>query len=146
MTSKGPGKDGRHHSATGRRGHPQRHARGSLHPAGRVRRFANSAKGCGDLIAWLGGCAIARVAFEPSGGYHRACERCRAAAGLPLVKVNPRHARRFAEAIGRHAKLVLGPANGRTRETDAIDAAMLARFAALLEPPCGLSSARPSMP
>ena len=94
-----------------------------LHPAGRVRRFANSAKGCADLIAWLGGFVIARVAFEPTGAYHRAFERCLAAAGLPLVKVNPRQARRFAEAIGRHAK------------TDAVDAAMLARFAALLEPP-----------
>jgi hypothetical protein len=66
---------------------------------------------------------IARVAFEPSGAYHHAFERRLAAAGLPLVKVNPRQTRRLAEAIGRHAK------------TDAVDAAMLARFAALLEPP-----------
>jgi transposase len=94
-----------------------------LHPAGRVRRFANHAKGWAALIAWLGGFAITRVAFEPSGAYHRAFERRLAEAGLPLVKVNPRQARRFAEAIGRHAK------------TDAVDAAMLARFAALLEPP-----------
>jgi transposase len=94
-----------------------------LHPAGRVRRFANDAKGWAGLIVWLGGFAISRVGFEPSGAYHRAFERRLAAAGLPLVKVNPRQARRFAEAIGRHAK------------TDAVDAAMLARFAALLEPP-----------
>jgi transposase len=94
-----------------------------LHPAARARRFANHAKGWAALIAWLGDFAIARVAFEPSGAYHRAFERRLAEAGLPLVKVNPRQARRFAEAIGRHAK------------TDAVDAAMLARFAALLEPP-----------
>jgi transposase len=94
-----------------------------LHPAGRVCRFANSAKGCAALTAWLGGFAVARVAFEPTGAYHHAFERRLAEAGLPLVKVNPRQARRFAEAIGRHAK------------TDAVDAAMLARFAALLEPP-----------
>jgi transposase len=94
-----------------------------LHPAGEVRRFANSAKGHAALTAWLGGCAIARVAFEPTGAYHHAFERRLAEAGLPLVKVNPRQARRFAEAIGRHAK------------TDAVDAAMLARFAALVEPP-----------
>jgi transposase len=94
-----------------------------LHPAGRVRRFANDAKGWAALIAWLGGFPSARIAFEPSGAYHRAFERRLAAAGLPLVKVNPRQARRFAEALGRHAK------------TDAVDAAMLARFAALLEPP-----------
>ena len=94
-----------------------------LHPAGKVSRFANHAKGCAALIAWLKGFEVARVAFEPTGAYHRAFERRLAEAGLPLVKVNPRHARRFAEAIGRHAK------------TDAVDAAMLARFAALLEPP-----------
>jgi transposase len=94
-----------------------------LHPAGRVRRFANDAQGWATLIAWLGGFAITRVAFEPSGAYHRAFERRLAAAGLPLAKVNPRQARRFAEALGRHAK------------TDTVDAAMLARFAALLEPP-----------
>lgn len=94
-----------------------------LHPAGRVRRFGNDAKGCAALIAWLEDFAIARIAFEPTGAYHRAFERRLAGAGLPLVKVNPRQARRFAEAIGRHAK------------TDTVDAAMLARFAALLEPP-----------
>jgi transposase len=94
-----------------------------LHPAGGARRFANSTKGCAALIAWLGGFAIARVAFEPTGAYHHAFERRLAEAGLPLVKVNPRQARRFAEAIGQHAK------------TDAVDAAMLARFAALHEPP-----------
>jgi transposase len=94
-----------------------------LHPAGRVGRFANDARGRSALIAWLEGFAIARIAFEPTGAYHHALERRLAAAGLPLVKVDPRRARRFAEVIGRHAK------------TDAIDAAMLARFAALLEPP-----------
>jgi transposase len=94
-----------------------------LHPAGQVRRFANDARGCAALIAWLEGFAIARIAFEPTGAYHHAFERRLAEAGLPLVKVNPWQARRFAEAIGRQAK------------TDAVDAAMLARFAALLEPP-----------
>ena len=96
---------------------------GHLHPAGKVSRFANDAKGCAALIAWLKGFEVVRVAFEPTGAYHQAFERRLAEAGLPLVKVNPRQARRFAEAIGRHAK------------TDAVDAAMLARFAALLEPP-----------
>ena len=94
-----------------------------LHPAGAVHRFANDAKGHSALTAWLEGFVIARVAFEPTGAYHHAFERRLAEAGLPLVKVNPRQARRFAEAIGRHAK------------TDAVDAAMLARFAALLELP-----------
>ncbi|WP_210314924.1 hypothetical protein [Rhizobium sp. AQ_MP] len=42
--------------------------------------------------------------------------------GVPLSKVNPRYARRFAEATGRLAK------------TDTIDAAMLARHGTFLEP------------
>ncbi len=45
-----------------------------------------------------------------------------AAAGLPAAKVNPCQARRFAEAVGRLAK------------TDRCDAALLARFGALIEP------------
>jgi transposase len=93
-----------------------------LHPGGRVRRFANDAEGCSALIAWREDFAIGRVPFEPTGAYHHGFERRLAKAGLPLVKVNPRQARHFAEAIGRQAK------------TDAVDAAMLARFAALLEP------------
>jgi transposase len=94
-----------------------------LHPAGSHRQFGNDNNGRAALIAWLGGFRVTRIAFEPTGAYHHAFERRLAEAGLPLVKVNPRRARRFAEAIGRHAK------------TDAVDAAMLARFAALLEPP-----------
>ena len=94
-----------------------------LHPTGAAHRFANTRTGRSGLIAWLAGFTIVRIVFEPTGPYHHAFERHLAEAGLPLAKVNPRQARRFAEAIGRHAK------------TDAVDAAMLARLAALLEPP-----------
>ena len=94
-----------------------------LHPAGLARRFANTARGCRALIAWLAEVTVMRLAFEPTGAYHRGFERQMAEAGFPLCKINPRQARRFAEAIGRQAK------------TDAVDAAMLARLAALLEPP-----------
>ena len=94
-----------------------------LHPSGMARRFPNTAAGIRARIAWLGGFAIARVVFEPTGAYHRCFERQLAQAGFGLAKVNPRQARRFAEAIGRPAK------------TDPLDAAMLARFAALIELP-----------
>jgi transposase len=99
-----------------------------LHPAGLARRFANTRTGRSGLIAWLTPFTIARIVFEPTGPYHHAFERQLADAGLPLAKVNPRQARRFAEAVGRQAK------------TDTVDAAMLARLAALLEPP-----ARPAL-
>ena len=52
---------------------------------------------------------VVRVVFEPTGHYGRPLERAFAVAGIPAVKVNPRRARRFAEAIGIAAK------------TDAID-------------------------
>lgn len=89
---------------------------------GARRRFANTTAGYKALIAWIG-CTGARVIFEPTGPYHRAFERALANASLSLVKVNPRHARRFAEATGQLAK------------TDRLDAALLARMGALLELP-----------
>lgn len=93
-----------------------------LHPAGSARQFTKDAKGIKALMGWLGGHAIARVVFEPTGPYHHGFERRLGEAGLPLAKVNPLQARRFAQATGAHAK------------TDAIDAAMLARMGALLTP------------
>ena len=62
-----------------------------------------------------------RVVFEPTGPYHRAVERALGVAGVPFVKVNPRQARRFAEAAGKLPK------------TDRLDAAIPARMGALLE-------------
>lgn len=93
-----------------------------LHPEGAARRFGNDKKGFTALIKWLGGFTITRVVYEPTGAYHRAFEVRLLEAGFTLAKVNPRQARSFAEAIGTNAK------------TDAVDAAMLARLGAMLEP------------
>src|SRR3984957_10935960 len=87
---------------------------------GASRRFSNDKAGHKALIVWIGGDA-ARVVFEPTGPYHRAFEHALAKAGLPLVKVKPRQARRFAEATGKLAK------------TDRLDAALLARMGSLRE-------------
>ena len=91
-------------------------------PDGASRRFANTSSGHKALIAWTGR-AVTRVVFEPTGPYHAAFERALAGAGLPLVKVNPRQARRFAEATGTLAK------------TDRCDAALLARMGLALDLP-----------
>src|SRR5271170_6776977 len=88
---------------------------------GATRRFANDKGGHKGLIKWLAETPLNRVVFEPTGPYHRAVERALGASGVPFVKVNPRQARRFAEAIGKLAK------------TDRLDAAMLARMGAMLE-------------
>lgn len=91
---------------------------------GESRRFTNDNAGHKAFMDWLGQPETiqgARIVYEPTGPYHRAFERRLAAAGFALVKVNPRQARRFAEATGRLAK------------TDRLDAAMLARMEALLD-------------
>jgi transposase len=93
---------------------------------GASRRFANDRGGHRALIKWVvqapaNQAPVKRVVFEPTGPYHRAFELALGAAGVPLAKVNPRQARRFAEATGKLAK------------TDRLDAAMLARMGAVLE-------------
>jgi transposase len=93
-----------------------------LHPAGDHRQFENTPKGFRAILRWIAGRPVARLVFEATGPYHRAFERAMGEAGLPLCKVNPRQAKRFGEAIGQLAK------------TDRMDAAMLARFGALVEP------------
>jgi transposase len=56
-----------------------------------------------------------------NGAYHRALSQALERAAQPFCKVNPRQARRFAQAIGQLAK------------TDRIDAGMLARMGHVLE-------------
>ena len=100
-------------------------------PDGERRQFANDKTGLAAFLRWLdrSGEPPARIVFEATGAYHRALERRLAEAGLPAVKVNPRNARRFAEATGRLAK------------TDRIDAALLARMGAALSlKPCAALS------
>ena len=57
--------------------------------------------------------------YEPTGPYHRAFEKA-LSGKVPLVKVNPLQARRFAEASATRAR------------TDAVDARILARMGAAL--------------
>ena len=85
-----------------------------------ARRFENAPRGFRALIRWLGQTPVARIVFEPTGPYHRPFETA-LSGKLPLVKVNPLQARRFAEACGTRAK------------TDAVDARILARMGAALK-------------
>jgi transposase len=63
------------------------------------------------------------VAVEATGGFETVVAASLAAAGLPVVVVNPAQVRCFASALGKRAK------------TDRIDAEVIARFAATTEPP-----------
>ena len=101
----------------------KQHLDAARHPTGETLRVDNTRKGHSALLRWIGDPGrVQRVVFESTGPYHRSLEDRLSAQGLPVAKVNPRQARRFAEAIGTLAK------------TDRVDALMLARFGALLEP------------
>jgi transposase len=86
---------------------------------GAHRRFANTTVGLAALARWIGPQPPRRVVYEATGAYHRRLER-QLGGQLPLVKVNPLQARRFAQAQGVRAK------------TDPVDAMMLARMGAAL--------------
>ena len=82
---------------------------------------ANDKAGHKTLIHWIEYNGKPLVIFEATGAYHRKLEAALAASDIAFAKVNPRQARRFAEASGRLAK------------TDRVDAAMLAKMGAVLE-------------
>lgn len=73
---------------------------------------------CERLLAQL----PALVVLEATGGFETVVASALAAARLPVAVVNPRQIRDFARATGRLAK------------TDAIDAAVIARFAEAIRP------------
>jgi transposase len=81
---------------------------------------ANDRVGQKALGRWIGKQNGSLVVFEATGAYHRHLEAALAANGTAFAKVNPRQARRFAEATGRLAK------------TDRVDAIMLAKMGAVL--------------
>src|ERR1700758_5691127 len=80
---------------------------------------ANDRAGQKTLVRWIGKQNGSLVVFEATGAYHR-CLEAALAPMVPFAKVNPRQARRFAEATGRLAK------------TDRVDAIMLAKMGAVL--------------
>lgn len=84
------------------------------------RQFSNDKRGFASLARWLKKWPIKQVVLEASGGYERDVLDALHAAGLPMVRINPARARRFAQGIGRAAK------------TDRIDATVLAQMAHLL--------------
>jgi len=88
--------------------------------SGEAERFANSPAGLRALRRWIGADLPDLVVYEATGPYHAGLESA-FAGRLPLVKVNPLQARRFAQAQGTRAK------------TDAVDARMLAAMGAALD-------------
>lgn len=70
-----------------------------------ARCLPNTPEGSGQLCDWLGKEENVLVVFGATGAYHRALERHLRLAGLAFIKVKPKQARRFAQAVGRSAKI-----------------------------------------
>jgi transposase len=86
-------------------------------------RFTNDAAGHATLVTHLRDRSVKLIVLEATGGYERTLVAALLAAALPVVVVNPRQVRDFAKATGTLAK------------TDRLDAAVLARFARVIDPP-----------
>jgi transposase len=82
----------------------------------------NTIEGIERLVARLGGLEPTLIVLEATGGLEMACVAGLAAAGLPVVVINPRQGRDFAKSLGRLAK------------TDRIDAGVLAHFGEAVRP------------
>lgn len=91
-------------------------------PEGEALTVKNDPAGIDSLLDRLRQSPVELVVLEASGRYERPVAAALAAAEIVLAVVNPRQARDFAKATGRLAK------------TDRIDAQILARFAAAIEP------------
>lgn len=88
-----------------------------------VQHFDNTAPGIRRCLRALKTLRPELIVMEPTGGYEQTLLAELQAAGWPVAVVNARRIREFARACGLVAK------------TDKLDAQVLARFAATLQPP-----------
>lgn len=101
----------------------QEHLDGAVAPAGEEWRSSHDEEGIAQVVARLRALRPALVVLEATGGMEVMLVAALAAAGLPVVVVNPRQVRDFAKAMGKLAK------------TDRLDAQVLALFAERVRPP-----------
>lgn len=85
-------------------------------PAGEVFVVPRNGDGITELAERLKPLPVAAVGLEATGGFETVVAAGLAAAGLPVVVVNPAQVRAFAKALGQRAK------------TDPIDAGVIAHF------------------
>jgi len=94
----------------------------AVYPQGDHWQTSNDEVGIGALVERVKAVAPTLIVLEASGGYELAVLATLGSHGLPVVAVNPRQVRDFARSTGRLAK------------TDALDAQVLAQFAAVVQP------------
>ena len=86
-------------------------------------RADNDPEGIRETVARMKALSPERIVVEATGGYETSLASALAAEGLPVVVVNPRLVRRFAQAMNTLAK------------TDRIDSEVLAQYAQKMKPP-----------
>lgn len=91
-------------------------------PSGSDFRINNDDEGVSALVDRLMTVGADAVALEATGGYEKLAAAGLAAAGLPVLIVNPSQVRAYANALGQKAK------------TDPIDAGVIARFVIATQP------------
>ena len=94
----------------------------AIAPGGEQWQASNDESGIRQVVEQLQRLSPERIVLEATGGYELALRASLGQAGLPVVAVNPRRVRDFARSMGQLAK------------TDALDAQVLARFAAAVRP------------
>jgi transposase len=93
-----------------------------VRPGGEAFAVARDGEGLANLIDRLRPLGPSLIVSEATGGFEQVVAGSLAAAGLPIVVVNPRQIRDFARALGRLAK------------TDRLDAEAIALFAERVRP------------
>ena len=94
----------------------------AIHATGHPWQVSNDAAGVKQIVKHLRTVAPTLIVLEATGGLETRVVSALAAAQLPVVVVNPRQVRAFAQATGTLAK------------TDRLDAQVLAHFAAAMQP------------
>jgi transposase len=94
----------------------------ACHPTKAQWTVSHTAGGIGQLVRRLSRLRPTLIVLEATGGLELSLASELATAALPVALINPRQARHFAKATGHLAK------------TDALDAAVLAHFAAAVRP------------
>lgn len=93
-----------------------------VRPSGTAFSVSRDEAGLDEMINQLAVVKPALIVLEATGGFETIVATTLAAAALPVAVVNPRQIRAFAKACGQLAK------------TDALDAAVIARFAEAVQP------------
>lgn len=93
-----------------------------LHPLAKQWRSPNNETGIAQILQALAPLNLALVVLEATGGMEQAMAQALSQAAIAVVVSNPRRVRDFAKALGKLAK------------TDRIDAAVLARYGAAVQP------------